>query len=255
MPQKQAGATAARRVRAREAAASVPRWLRNPRTQRLLLGDWNPIIRDPIDVLRGALLVGSVLLIILDKNVEAAPLVTVLIVLAPRLLDMPRPFDLAVVLGMSIQAWGNLFDFFNRFDWYDDVVHFVLPMLTCSATYIALAQFEIVPHPGRSRLRRREAGVFLVTFLIGLGFASLYEIYEAGADAILGSQLQDSLADTNTDLLFGALGAAIGGLLLVEWWRRGWGTIRRLPADALIAWFGERGPDDAQARVRSRVEM
>src|SRR5690606_7339980 len=88
-----------------------PAWITTPRARRLLLGDWNPIIRDPIDVLRGALLIGAVLLILLDKNVEAAPLVTVLIVLIPRALDMPRMFDLGVVVAMSIQAWGNLFDF------------------------------------------------------------------------------------------------------------------------------------------------
>src|SRR5690606_25754030 len=40
-------------------AAGVPAWLRNPRTQRLLLGDWHPLLRDPIDVLRLALLIGS----------------------------------------------------------------------------------------------------------------------------------------------------------------------------------------------------
>lgn len=231
----------------------LPRWLRSRWMRYLLLGDWNPIVRDPIDVLRFGLLIGSVLLLFLDKNLEAAPLVTVLIVIAPRLLDMPRLFDLAVVAGMSIQAWGNLFDFFNRFAWYDDVVHFVLPMLTCSATYLALAQFEVVPHPGRSELRRRELGVFLVTFLIGLGYAALYEIYEAGADAVLGSTLQESLADTNTDLLFGALGSALGAGLLVFWTRRGWGAMRRESTGDLVAWFSTTREQREAARRRSRV--
>ncbi len=54
----------------------LPRWLSNPRTQKLILGDWNPIVRDPIDVLRLALLLGSGLLLALDKNLEAAPLAT-----------------------------------------------------------------------------------------------------------------------------------------------------------------------------------
>lgn len=213
----------------------LPRWLRDPRRQRLILGDWNPIIRDPIDVLRALLLVGSVFLLFLDKNLEAAPLVTVLIVLAPRMMDLPRPFDLFVVVGMSIQAWGNLFDFFNRYGWYDDVVHFVLPMLTCSATYVALAKYGVVAHPGANHLPRAETGVFLVTFLIGLGYAALYEIYEAGADALLGSNLQESLADTNTDLLFGALGSAVGALFLVAWTRRGWTEMSRLPPDQAVA--------------------
>lgn len=188
-------------------------WLEDPRWQRLVLGDWNPVIRDPIDLMRAALLIGSVLLAFLDKNLEAAPLITVLVVLVPRILDLPRPLDAAVVVGMSIQAWGNLFDFFNRYGWYDDVVHFLVPMLTCAATYVVLARLEIVPPPDRSYLRRHDLGVFLVTFLIGLGYAALYEIYEAGADAVFDSNLQESLADTNTDLLFGALGSAVGAAL------------------------------------------
>lgn len=209
-------------------------WLEDPRWQRLVLGDWNPIVRDPIDVMRGALLIGSALLLFLDKNLEAAPLVTVLIVLVPRMLDLPRPLDAAVVIGMSIQAWGNLFDFFNRYAWYDDVVHFLLPMLTCAATYVVLARLEVVPPPDHSPLQRHDLGVFLITFLIGLGYAALYEIYEAGADAILGSNLQESLADTNTDLLFGALGSAVGANALVVWTRNGWGELRRLPSEQVV---------------------
>src|SRR3712207_2203162 len=162
--------------------AELPAWLQDPRRQRLLFGDWNQVVRDPIDVLRALLLIGSALLLMLDKHLEAAPLATVLIVLVPRLLDMPRPFDFMVVLGMSLQAWGNLFDFFDRFAWYDDVVHFLLPMLTCSATYILLVRLGVVPEFTSRAVSRRDLGIFLVTFLIGLGYAALYEIYEAGAD-------------------------------------------------------------------------
>ena len=35
-----------------------------------------------------------------------------LLVLVPRLLNLPRPFDLALVLDMSLQAWGNVFELF-----------------------------------------------------------------------------------------------------------------------------------------------
>jgi hypothetical protein len=210
-----------------------PAWLRTPRARFLLLGDWNPIIRDPIDVLRAALLVGAVLLIILDKNVEAAPLVTVLIVLLPRLLDMPRLFDLAVVGAMSIQAWGNLFDFFDRIHGYDKVVHFLLPMLTSAATYIALVRLEVTLDPARRVLRRQELGTFLITFLIGLGYASLYELYEFFADSVLGTTLQKSLGDTNGDILAGAIGAACGGALMLLWTHQGWTATRRVPADVI----------------------
>ena len=215
------------------APAPLPKWLRSPRTRRLLLGDWNPIIRDPIDVLRAALLVGALLLVILDKNAEAAPLATVLIVLIPRLLDMPRPFDLAVVVAMSIQAWGNLFDFFDIIYGYDKVVHFLLPMLTSAATYVLLVRLDVVLDPTRNVLARQELGTFLITFMIGLGYASLYELYEFFADAVLGETLQKSLGDTNGDILAGALGALCGGWLMLVWTHQGWPVTRRLPADVI----------------------
>jgi hypothetical protein len=211
----------------------LPRWLGTPRARLLLLGDWNPIIRDPIDVLRAALLVSAVLLILLDKNVEAAPLVTVLIVLIPRFANMPRIYDLAVVVAMSIQAWGNLFDFFDRIHGYDKVVHLLVPMLTSTATYVLLAQLDVVLHPARRVLARQEIGTFLITFLIGLGYASLYEIYEFFADSVLGTTLQKSLGDTNGDILAGAIGAACGAGLMLLWVHRGWTMTRRLPAEVI----------------------
>ena len=74
-------------ARTREGAGgAIPRWLRNSGTQRLVLGDRNPIVGEPSDVLRFALLIGSALLIFLDKNIEAGTLGAVLIVIAPRLL-------------------------------------------------------------------------------------------------------------------------------------------------------------------------
>lgn len=200
--------------------------LGSPRVRFLLLGDWHPIVRDPIDVLRGLLLIGAALLLALDKHLEAAPLVTVLIVLVPRLLDMPRPFDLAVVLAMSIHAWGNLFDLFAIYSWFDKVVHVVVPMFTSTAAYVALARLEVVPHPSARTLSRHYLGIFTVTFLLGLGFAALYELYEFAADG-LGAELQESLADTNLDLLAGAAGSAVGALVLTLWAMRGWGDVRR----------------------------
>jgi hypothetical protein len=212
---------------------ALPGWLDTPRARYLLLGDWNPIIRDPIDVLRAALLVGAALLIVLDKNVEAAPLVTVLIVLIPRLADMPRLFDLAVVVAMSIQAWGNLFDFFDLIHGYDKVVHFLLPMLTSAATYVLLVRLDVVLDPARRVLARQELGTFLITFLIGLGYASLYELYEFLADAVLDAGLQKSLGDTNGDILAGAIGAACGGGLMLLWTHQGWTATRRLSPEAI----------------------
>lgn len=62
---------------------------------------------------------------------------------------------------------------FDKYAWYDDLVHVLLPMLTCAATYIALARAEVLLDPSHRTLHRHEIGVLVITFLIGLGFTAI----------------------------------------------------------------------------------
>lgn len=109
------------------------------------------------------------------------------------------------MVAMSIRAWGNLFDLFDSIHRYDKVMHLVLPMLTSAATYVALVRNDVALDPAPRVPGRQERGTFLITFLIGLGYASLCELYEFFADAVLGTTLQKSLGDTNDDILAGAI--------------------------------------------------
>jgi hypothetical protein len=215
----------------RAARYPVPRLLRH----RLLLGDWSEWMRDPIDVLRASYAVGFAAAAFAGSLASAARLgVTAVFVYIARWISLPRPFDLGFVLAMGLQGWGNVFNLFDTYPWYDTVVHFVLSFWAAPLFYIGLARLGVVPDLDEERERHPLLGIFIVTLSLGLAFGALYEIYEYVVDQ-LGAHLEVGEADTVSDLTMDALGSALGGCLLVAWATFGWGTTRRVPASRLRA--------------------
>jgi uncharacterized membrane protein YjdF len=204
---------------------------------RLVLGDWSNVVRDPIDVLRGSFLVGAVITAF-NGDAESAVrfLLTFLLLVGVRMLDVPRLFDFGFVLGMMFQAWGNALHLFSEDVWYDKVVHFVLPFFTAPLVYLLLARLQVVPDLVQKTERRHDLGIVIMTFSFGMTVGGIYEIYEWFADHALGAHLHVGYADTIGDLADNAAGALGGALLLLVWATRGWGTIRRLPARSLKGW-------------------
>src|SRR5436853_7508977 len=115
---------------AERAADRMPTWL---------IGDWTPVVRDWVDVMRAAVLVGAIGFAFAGELANAVRLlITFFVMLVPRFLDVPRPFDFAFVLGMSLQAWGNGFGWFNSWGSYNKVVHFLLPLGVAPLLYLVL---------------------------------------------------------------------------------------------------------------------
>jgi hypothetical protein len=112
-------------------------------------------------------------------------------------------------------------------------VHFVLPLACAPALYIMLARAEVVPDLGGGVERHHYLGVWLVTFALGLSLGALYEVYEWLSNHLLASELRVGYSDTIGDLADDAFASALGGLLLVLWATRGWGTTRRVPEERL----------------------
>jgi hypothetical protein len=212
--------------------------------RRLLFGDWNGAIRDPLDLIRLTFLAGAILTLITGYPAATLRLVlTFAGTVAVRQLQLPRPFDLAFLIGMSLQAWGNTFHLFTSFSDYDLIVHFVLPLAVAPAVYIMLSRSEVVPDLAGGRTQPHHyLGVWLITFALGFSIGALYEIYEYVANHLLGGDLKVGYSDTISDLADDALASALGGLLLVVWAQRGWATTRRVPAEMLP--FGEEAPGD-----------
>ena len=201
-------------------------------TRRLVLGDWNPVVRDGIDVLRLTLVVGALGYAAAGDGGRA----TVLAVLAgatllARAVNLPRVFDLAFVLAMSLEGWGEVLGAFDTIGWFDRVVHVTMPMLGAPVVYIALARLEVLPDPRDETRLRHHAGIFTVTLALGLAIGAVWEIVEWASDGTLGSSLQEGNADTVGDLVADGAGSALGAILLLLWTTRGWGSVRRIPGE------------------------
>ncbi|TYP88865.1 hypothetical protein [Blastococcus xanthinilyticus] len=198
--------------------------------RRLLLGDWTPVVRDGIDLLRLAILGGALWYAVAgDAGAAAVLAVMGTVTLVARGVNLPRVYDLSVVVGMALQGFGEVWGLYDRFVRFDDLVHLTLPMLTAPVVYIALARADVVPDPRDETHLRHYVGIAVVTAALGITVGALWEIYEWRSDAWLGTDLSEGNDDTNGDLVRDSLGALIGAALLVAWARFGWGSVRRIP--------------------------
>ena len=199
-------------------------------TRRLLLGDWNRVVRDGIDVLRLVMLAGCIGFAVAGDTGGAVVMgILTAVALFGRLVHLPRVYDLCLTLGMALQGFGEAFGVYDQFVHFDDLVHVTLPLLTAPVVYIALARLDVVPDPRDETHLQHYAGIFVVTLSLGIAIGALWEIYEFHSDAWLGTNLSESNVDTVGDLVRDTAGSVLGAALLVVWARFGWGSVRRIP--------------------------
>jgi uncharacterized membrane protein YjdF len=196
----------------------------------LLLGDWTPWIRDGIDVLRLVIFAGAAVYAVAGQWGSAALLVVLgSVTLVARVVNLPRLYDLALTLGMTLQGFGETLGLYDQFVRFDDLVHFTLPMLTAPVVYIALARLDVVPDPRDETHLQHYVGIGVVTAALGMSIGALWELVEWRSDAWFGTALSEDNDDTNGDLFRDTLGSLVGAGLLVAWARFGWGSVRRIP--------------------------
>jgi diacylglycerol kinase family enzyme len=211
-------------VRPKPMRTDFPKWL---------VGDWTRAIRDPLDLLRLAPAIGALVTLIVGDHTHTGELIGCsLIVLAPRVLDVQRPFDLFFQIGINLAIWGNVFGLFDLIYGYDKVVHFMLPCGSAMLLYVALARLRIVPDLAEDAGLHDRAAMVLVTLAFGLTVGGLFEMWEWFSNTALGTHMFVSYGDSIGDLIDDALGALIGGVFLLWWTGRGWGTWR-IPGAAL----------------------
>jgi hypothetical protein len=195
----------------------------------LLMGDWGRAVRDPIDLLRAAFFAGAAVFAVLGELGGVANLLIAgVALLVARAADLPRLYDLGFTIAMILTGWGEALGLYDAWKSYDNVVHFIVPMLTSQVAYISLARLEILPDLREEFVPRHYTGIWLVTFALGVAIGGLWEILEWSSDELFGSNLSMSNDDTVGDLIADSLGAATGGVLLVAWTKYGWGSVRRV---------------------------
>jgi hypothetical protein len=201
--------------------------------RRLVMGDWHPWLRDPIDLLR-ALLIAGALGFAVAGDADGALLLggAGLIAWLVRPVLLPRVYDLALVTALTLQAWGEALGLYDSISWFDNVVHFTMPFFGAPTLYIVLARLDVVPDPRDDTTGRHYAGMAIIAFSLGVALGGLWEIVEWSSDNTVGSSLQIDNDDTVGDLVADSLGALCGAALLVCWARWGWGSVRRIPGES-----------------------
>ena len=112
----------------------------------VLLGDWSRTVRDPLDLLRATFFIGALVFLALGEMKGVANLlVGGSALLVARAIDLPRLYDLGFTLAMILTGWGEALGLYDAWKPYDNVVHFIVPMLTSQVAYLTLARIEVLP--------------------------------------------------------------------------------------------------------------
>ncbi len=183
------------------------------------------------DLLRVAALV-SVLAALVWYPMEAVIRfgLVLLVLLVPRLVRVPRPFDAAFGATLLLAAWAGVAGWYTTVVWMDEAVHLVTPGATAAMCYLILASMDLLPDPQDPPIRHHRSSVTILTVSLGLAVASLWELYEWIANRVLVGTIQVGYDDTIFDLALGGLGSLLAGLALAWWAASGYGP--RLRTDA-----------------------
>jgi hypothetical protein len=205
------------------------------------------------DLLRAAFVVAAVTLASLGHISYVNLVVSTVAVVASRFLDLPWPYDLAFIVAMALTGWGDALSLYDAVNFYDKVVHIIVPLAVSPIVYILLARGEVVPHLSeRNRERHHYVGIFVVTLALAAAVGAFWEVFEYLSDHLLGSHLQAGQTDTITDLVADSCWAAAGGALLVVWSIYGWASERAGQACLKTPRPGPPRPGPGPGQVRKR---
>src|SRR4051812_40036825 len=135
----------------------------------IFLGDWHPVLRDPLDLFRLSFLVGAAVFALQgDWDAVVRMVIPGLLVFLIRTLDLPRPIDWVFCFAMAFQGWGNALHLFDYW-WYDNSVHTTLPMSLAPILYIGFSRLDVVPDPAlRAGSRSELFGMGLIATCLGV---------------------------------------------------------------------------------------
>jgi hypothetical protein len=202
--------------------------------RRLILGDWHPLLRDPLDLLRLSFAVAAICFFIAGSLEYAVRFTSVFVfVVGAQRLRVPRRFDLMFIVAMGLQGWGNALRLFENIWWWDNLVHLVLPLSSAPVLYVLLLRLGMVRELAHEPHARHRLGFVLFAVGMGLSIGALYEIYEYVANRWLHADIAIGYSDTIFDLTLDTVGALFGGLLLMRWAAARW-PLTRLPGPVFV---------------------
>lgn len=133
------------------------------------------------------------------------------------MLSAERKLFLATVIILLSHWFGTLFLWYQRFAWYDELMHFLGGYWVAVIGFVFLPRFlHIMPRFIRFFEARPKTTLIFFVFAVAL----LWELFEfVFSQSIIHTYgfsigLQPGIWDTITDLFFGIVGAAVAGTIL-----------------------------------------
>ena len=197
-------------------AHPAPASARGLTRQKLILGDWTRIVRDPLDVARIAFVVSTIVWILLGHAMTGLIAASAVIILA-RVISLPRFYDASVILVMFLLAWGSALSIYGSWGFYDNLVHFITPLLTTGMFYLLLVRLGVLPDFHDLKQLHHRIGFFLTVLALGMAIGAGWEVIEWTLDQFSDVGRVASADDTATDLISDTLGSAGSALILVLW--------------------------------------
>jgi uncharacterized membrane protein YjdF len=198
--------------------------------QRVVLGDWTRIVRDPLDVLRIAFIVGAIVWGLMGNSVTIVAAAALVLVFA-RVVSVPRFYDFGLIVVLGLIAWGEVLGLYDSWKSYDNVVHFTVPMLVTGLLYLMLVRLGVMQELNALTQPHQKFGLFLTALALGMAMGAGWEIIEWASDETRGTHLVGSTTDTATDLIWDTMGAALSAFILVLWSLGNHSLCRRPGAD------------------------
>lgn len=155
-----------------------------------------------------------------DHNQDLLIILTFILTYYPSILAkkfgvyLPARLELIITLFIfSAQVLGEIGDFYNRFAWWDTMLH------TTSGIILGLVGFLFVyllNENGNKNVNLSPVFVVIVAFCFAITVGVFWEFFEYGADRLFGYNMQkfrmpgqDGLVDTMNDLIVDTVGAFV----------------------------------------------
>jgi hypothetical protein len=177
-------------------------------------------------ILQGVLVLGIALSAWLGQwqNVLVTSAI-VLVTLAPvalgrqlRIEILPEFETLAVLFVFASLFLGEVYDYYERFWWWDAFLHTGSGLLTGILGFVLV---HVLNEETDVRLSMRPGFVAFFAFTFALAVGTLWEILEFAMDGFFGLNMQKSgLVDTMWDLIVNAIGALAMAVLGYRWLRQ-----------------------------------
>ena len=200
--------------------------------QKLILGDWSRFVRDPLDVARIVFIAGTIVWGLSGRPVTVLVAASIVLIARPHR-EPPSLLRLQPDRRHGPASRGaRCSGVYDSWKFYDNVVHFTVPLLVTGMIYLLLVRLGVLPELSDLTQVHQKFGFFLTAVVLGMAIGAGWEIIEWSLDEWAGANLVGSATDTATDLIWDTMGAT-GSALILTLWSLGGHSLKRRPGAAL----------------------